>query len=395
MTAISQRSSDSPERDLGRLLEPISAEQPCGQWLRYEGTYDRVREARREDDAGLPQGVWQSELKRADWESVESICAEALAKRSKDLQLAAWLLEAWIQLDGIGGAARGLELMQRLCVAYWDGMYPALDTEMTARLAPVQWVNEKLPRRLRLLNLTQPTIDDIPLFSLADWDVAVQRGLSQGSGQGAGSTTSNGQTLARFDQSVSCTSYSWFSALLTETQTAIAAARTLDELLDEKAGNLAPGLLKLRDVLNSIEQLVRSMCAATEAQEPSLRGDDSNGVVRERDAPSEMLLAGAESALLKGNYSAEVASEGFMGTGSLHLQTREDAYRVLAQVATFLQNHDPHSPTPYLIWRAVAWGQMEFGELMQELVRDQGELNELARLLHLDISRGARSNDAN
>ena len=38
--------------DLEKLLYPISVERPAGESLRYEGTYDRIREARRQDDAG-------------------------------------------------------------------------------------------------------------------------------------------------------------------------------------------------------------------------------------------------------------------------------------------------------------------------------------------------------
>ena len=132
--------------DLDRLTAPISTENPCGAWLRYDVTYDEVRDARREDDAGLPQGVWASELKRANWATVEKLCAEALSGRTKDLQLAAWLMEAWIQLDGFAGAARGFELMRRLCSTFWDGMYPALDNDPAPRLAPIQWgQREALP----------------------------------------------------------------------------------------------------------------------------------------------------------------------------------------------------------------------------------------------------------
>ena len=375
MIPTQNRLANPSHRDLELLLAPVSPEQPCGEWLRYEGAYDQVREARREDDAGLPQGVWQSELKRADWESVESVCTEALARRSKDLQLAAWLLEAWIQLDGIAGAASGLELMRRLCAAYWDGMYPALDAEMTARLAPVQWVNEKLARRLRLLPLTRPSLDGVPAFSLADWDAAVQRGSGPGD--------SSGLTVARFEQSVSLTSYTWFAALRQDAQKAIDEACALDGLLDEKAGNLAPGLLQFRGVLDAIEQILEHMCAATQHQEPERPPDSPEE--REHDISASALVAAGGQELRMDSQTAGIASAGLGESEGLRLRTREDAYRVLAEAAAFLQKNDPHSPTPYLVWRAVAWGNMQFGELMQELVRDQGEFNELVKLLHLDV----------
>jgi type VI secretion system protein ImpA len=91
-------STDTTPRplELDALLAPISDEQPAGEWLRYDDLHDRIKEARREDDPDLPLGVWQTELKRADWPTVQTLCAGALAGYSKDLQLAAWLLEARI-----------------------------------------------------------------------------------------------------------------------------------------------------------------------------------------------------------------------------------------------------------------------------------------------------------
>src|SRR5205085_2362578 len=57
--------------DIGELLEPISAERPVGESLRYEGTYDRIQEARREDDQRLSQGIYRTHPKQADWEADE------------------------------------------------------------------------------------------------------------------------------------------------------------------------------------------------------------------------------------------------------------------------------------------------------------------------------------
>jgi len=48
-----------------RVLNPISKENPAGEHLIYEGTYDRIQEARREDDASIPVGVWERELKKS------------------------------------------------------------------------------------------------------------------------------------------------------------------------------------------------------------------------------------------------------------------------------------------------------------------------------------------
>src|SRR5690348_6891095 len=99
--------------NLEELLQPIPGENPSGQDLRYEPIYGEIKEARREDDEG-PQGQWAHERKLADWPKVIKLTTEALSKQSKDLQLAAWLTEALLRKEGVGGLCSGLALIKGL-----------------------------------------------------------------------------------------------------------------------------------------------------------------------------------------------------------------------------------------------------------------------------------------
>jgi type VI secretion system protein ImpA len=80
------------------LLNPIAGENPSGASLRYDPLFDKIKEARREDD-DAPQGEWAHERKAADWKQVIKLAGEALATKSKDLQLAAWLTEATLRTE--------------------------------------------------------------------------------------------------------------------------------------------------------------------------------------------------------------------------------------------------------------------------------------------------------
>ncbi|HET9226233.1 MAG TPA: type VI secretion system protein TssA, partial [Thermoanaerobaculia bacterium] len=133
-----------------RLLAPISEEAPSGVWLRFEPVYDEIKRLREEEDAALPQGVWQREVKRADWPAVASMCTEVLAGTSKDLQVAAWLTEAWIHLHGFPGLERGARLLAALCRGFWPDLYPSLDGEDSeSRLAPLSWAADRLQLPLK------------------------------------------------------------------------------------------------------------------------------------------------------------------------------------------------------------------------------------------------------
>ncbi len=85
------------------LLNPISADKPAGENLRYAPVYDKIKEARREDD-DAPQGDWKRERKVADWPLAIKLISEALATKTKDLQLAAWLAEAMLNREGTSPA---------------------------------------------------------------------------------------------------------------------------------------------------------------------------------------------------------------------------------------------------------------------------------------------------
>jgi type VI secretion system protein ImpA len=92
---------------IDQLLQPVSAEQPCGEDMSFSREVDEIAQARRHDDPTLDQGEWETTLKEADWPFVASRCAQLIATRSKDLRLAVWLAEAQAQTQGLRGLGEG------------------------------------------------------------------------------------------------------------------------------------------------------------------------------------------------------------------------------------------------------------------------------------------------
>jgi len=345
--------------DLERLLEPVSPERPAGEPLRYEGTYDRIREARREDDPRLSQGIYQSELKRADWAAVERVALEALETRTKDLQIAAWLLEAWLQLYGFAGAAAGLRLMAGLCENFWEQMYPEVeggDTEN--RVAPVVWVNEKLAIKLKQLPVSSPQTGDVPAYSYADWESACHlENLARKDPKAAQAAEARGvATTSKFNSSVMLTDRRFYVELSEEAGRALDACEAFERLLEERCGQAAPGLRQFREALAETRRVAAEILGSR---------------------------PGAD-------YEAEAGEmEYAFGDGDGHwspgapIRSRAEAYQRLAEAADYLLRTEPHSPTPYLVRRAVEWGSMSLTEVLQQIVRNDSEMQEINRLLRL------------
>jgi type VI secretion system protein ImpA len=362
-------------QDPGALLLPISPNLPTGQWLRYEGTYDRVQEARREDDASLPQGVWKAPLKRADWPLVVSLCREALAHKSKDFQLAAWLLDAWVELHGFAGLTAGLRLLGGLTERYWADGFPELEEgEPSARLAPFMWLDEKVLPRLKRVPLTRPEGADVASHSFADWEAAAHReklaaraGTKPTEGRRAESPGSEPVSHARILAAASLTPRSFLAARVRELVEARKAAAALEVLLDTNVGRQLAALHRLRRLLGEIEGVARQLLGST-ASEPAPRS------VPERESALE-------------SSSPEAGAEAPSAASSGPIQGRADAYRRLLEAADYLLRTEPHSPTPYLIKRAVAWGDMPLSKLLQELVETPDDLKSIYGLLGIRESK--------
>ena len=92
--------------------------------MRFDPVFTEIRMAREEDDPSLPMGVWERPLKRADWALIEVRCKTVLTQQSKDLQIAAWLAEAWTRQHGEDQAERNdqAQKARALRFAVFDGV---------------------------------------------------------------------------------------------------------------------------------------------------------------------------------------------------------------------------------------------------------------------------------
>ena len=122
------------------ILQPIEGDNPSGTYLRSAPIYDKIKEARRQDD-DLPQGAWQRERKMADFALVIKLAEEAIAVQSKDLQLAAWLTEGLLKKHGYSGFHEGITVCRGLLEGFWDTLYPEIeDGDAEFRATSLEWI---------------------------------------------------------------------------------------------------------------------------------------------------------------------------------------------------------------------------------------------------------------
>jgi type VI secretion system protein ImpA len=367
-SAVTLNTEDRLPRIVEQLLQPIPGEHPSGASLRYEGAYDRIAEARREDDPNLTQGVWKSARKQADWTEVEKLCIEALTTRTKDLQIAAWLLEAWLHLYEFEGVKDGLDVLRELVERFWTDLHPqVVNGDLEFRIAPITWINEKLSIQLKLLRITSPHSEDVVAYGWSDWENACRTEINDPKLRPAAVNASPPKlTPAEFQKSVMFTPTAFFAKLAGEVEVAMEACTQLESSLDRLCGKQTPSLRQFYAVLDSVHGYLMSTLAPRDPE----------------DSLASLALAQAAPVC---RHPAEVAEAVVTGPvfGSGSITSRDEAYRRLAEAAEYLSRIEPHSPAPYLVKRAILWGSMSLPELLREVVRNQTELSEIFRLLEM------------
>src|SRR5690606_13204419 len=143
-----------PVVDVESILTPIEGESPSGESLRYEGTYDLLIEARRQEDT-LNQGAWQTDVKMCDHAEVIRIAVPALQTKSKDLQIAVWLAESLTKENGLVGLRDSLRMLSGLQDGFWETLHPEIeDGDMDARANAISWFDEQVSMAVRQAPIT-------------------------------------------------------------------------------------------------------------------------------------------------------------------------------------------------------------------------------------------------
>lgn len=296
------------------LLAPIRADNPCGESMRYSPEFDRLGAARQQDDESLPTGVWQSTLRRADWDEVAHIARELTLNGSKDLVIMGWLGEAWLRLRGLLALPDALALPVLALERYPEALHPQIkEGDYDYRAAPLSWLAQHYATLVAEAPLFYSSEESV---SLAEWQ--------------------QGKTAGQISPEIQASIVQALAASLEWLQRLNAVCRHWPE-------DSAPSFSGLEQKIKTCQQAL-------------------GGTLPEPTPVVEQAVAPAPAC-------------------SATFHSREEAYRMIKQVADYLQRTEPHSPVPYLLQRAFVWGNTPLPELLNELISGDEAARQLWRQL--------------
>ncbi|MCU0647578.1 MAG: type VI secretion system protein TssA [Gemmatimonadaceae bacterium] len=334
---------------LAELAVPLDHGDGAGPDLRYDPVFDEMLEALREDDTAA-QGAWTRPRKRADLARVVQLASETLRTRSRDLRIAGLLVEGLVRTHGFAGLRDGLVLLEHLLDAHWDTVHPRVDDgDLGARAAPLERIGAYPPFAVHLGTIPL-TAQGHGLFAYrASREVPLEKDTE---GQPA-LAKSRERMLAdgklapeTFDAALRATPRAWMEQLARDLADAKSALERLRARSEERFAGMrdAPGFSDLARAMDDVDALVQRFVERKREEEP--------------DPPPtvEVTLpdAGTASATSVATDAITLAALG--DAAALPADGRAALHAVAAAHA--LRAANAHDPVPYLVLRAIRWGEL-------------------------------------
>jgi type VI secretion system protein ImpA len=360
--------------NLEALLAPIEGDAPQGVDIREDysakSPYNRLRDSRSEArdaekmlDAADPDARDPAPM----WRAVRDLALKTIQETCKDLEVAAWLTEAYVRSHGLAGLTAGAQLIHGLCEQYWDTVFPLPDDYgVETRVAPVTGLNGRDGNG----SLIQP-LYKMPLFNMSD-GTSIAFYQYQSSAQlptldadrrqqrlDAGAIPfDNVEKEARANSRA-------LARLRDDAKAALEAWEAMAGLLDEKASDDPPSTSAVRDLVRQVLEIALRYAPEEGAPAGEAGADGGNGA----DGGAVVAMGGG-GIMMPGLAASQAA-----------VVSREDALKALENIATFFRKTEPLSPLSYTLDEAVRRGRMSWPELLEEIVADRDSRNAILTTL--------------
>ena len=357
--------------DVEALLAPISDEAPAGTDPRSDTSpsslYYRVKDARNSARAAERAAVEIGGPTPEEWHEVVDAAVELLTTQGKDIEIAAWMVEALVRVASFPGLRDGLKVIAGIVSNYWDASFPVIDEEdgIEGKVTAVAGLSGSgaVGTLIQPIRLTPLTSGSQWNFSLWSYEQAVDLEKVADPTRRQERIDNGAITMEQFQQSVAETAGSHFNELSKDIDGCIEALAQMSSAFDAVAGIDSPTTSGLRDIIEEVRSALRHFAsdklAAAEAM--SAVQDDASDTA-----------AGAEG-------SAAAPADG--GTATVRkingYATREEALAELTRIAGYFRTTEPHSPISYTLEDAVRRARMSLPELLVELAEDPAHIQRI------------------
>jgi type VI secretion system protein ImpA len=353
--------------DFAKLLTPIPGEKRTGTDLRADpspnSAYYVIKDARSTARAAERQLVLNEDealANRPDWRPVLQHGTAALAEKSKDLEITAYMIEALVRQQGFPGLRDGFRLAREMVEQYWDEIYPLPDEDgLETRVAALTGLNGEDAEGTLIVPIAKVPITDktsVGALACTHYQEAVALGKMADPKARDKKLAQGAISMEAFQKAVGESSPTFFVNLVDDIKQCSDEYGKLCAALDQRCNGRAPPTANIRAALaaclDTVKDVARHKLEAAPAKD-------------EAGAKDGAAALGADGAPAAARANPDV------------IQTREEAFRQLLKVAEFFRRTEPHTPVSYALEQVVRWGRMPLPELLAELIPEEASRKNL------------------
>ncbi|MDR3224241.1 MAG: type VI secretion system ImpA family N-terminal domain-containing protein [Holosporales bacterium] len=313
--------------------------------------YDDIKSARFEEDSDVSFGIWERDLKKANWFLTIKLSFYALATQSKDFQILGWLLESFVCLEEFNGISKSIGILDEFIRTFWENSYPKnedLSSDEEQKFRILDWIYDTFAKRSKFIAFIGHSPDDE--VNLYNHDYAVELKNISIRSKNASQVITNAQkrgikTIEDITNILGITSNERIEKLQKSIDEIKMARNKLVSTMESISEGAGIGIFSgLMNNLSKIENVI-----APRMSKPVI------GILEEpTNTPSR----------------AEVPEN-----------NRDEIYDQIGSLAKKLAFVDRHSPSFHILNLVVSWKDRNLLEIMDDLKNGNSEAHRLLRIM--------------
>ncbi|MGF1870798.1 ImpA family type VI secretion system protein [Photobacterium indicum] len=394
-------------KNVSLLIEPISENFPCGEYLknnknsfrplRNEFNVAQTSLRKLSQNPSLEDLDGLTEENHQNWLMLSESLFGCFSSVSRDIELIGWFFTSQILLDSsLNGAANTLNWLADLVEHQWTLLNPVVATEKLKSDTEAGQVAEQTQAKVKAFFqmvgdseqsslvyaplLLQPLVGGVTFF---EYQSSEQKGL-----------------ISQLKQQVSSNVAQERAAVLQKLENIHRCLTELERLRkttlshSQSSGVSAPNFGFLKSLFTKYDYALQQLTNMKYEPKKSAIAQENqdtnvNNEVTQLEAQPSVHASDQEGLMNSEQNALILSSSNLAETASNNRMNRDLAFHLLREVSDYFRQSEPHSPVSFLLEKAIRWGYLPLPELLQEMMEEQDgtSLNKIfnaAGLNHLD-----------
>lgn len=367
------------------ILVPFSNDTPSGEYLRFETIFDDIKQLRRGLTERLASSGYSQDILEVHADVITRI-GSLLETRTKDIVLVLWLVESVTVAHQVDGMVFASDLLKRFVEQYWQIAYPNGEDEDLKSNA-IQWFDRDFSKTLGFTALLRMPGQGAKFYSKSVIEDLTKQERFWGKQQIKALKRNDKQKYEEFkvvygDYDAFCASLDRgvLTADLANIEKTIENFKAVDDVLGQHEVGADCNLSQVISTLTFMAGHIKSaLMSLADPAENVIEPDQATNINRTSDSHP-----------VQNSVNDQNLRDLTIGPREIYRyiseqKDRDEIYEMMGAIIARLEHLDPNSPNIQLGKKMLKIRNMNFVDILEELVDDKRTRDQVVKFFGLDF----------